>query len=78
MSDPIDAAMELEIMQRDLALRAHKAGADISGPIREHKGKRICSDCLERLSVKRLRAAPNSGRCVECQEIHEKQKRVYR
>lgn len=78
MSDPADRATALEELQRDEALHLHKTVAGIADPVIERNGKRICIDCLEKLTAKRIKAAPNSGRCVECQGIHEKQRRIYR
>lgn len=39
---------------------------------RSVNGKRVCLDCEEALSKKRLKAAPEAVRCVDCQKLHER------
>lgn len=77
MSDDVDRAGELEELQRSQALHA-RASNVAELPRHDREGKRICLDCEERLSQKRLTAAPRAVRCVECQDIHEKRQRGYR
>ncbi len=38
-------------------------------------GVRVCLDCFDPLGKKRLKANPDAVRCVECQELKEKQDR---
>ncbi len=77
MSDIADKAGELEEQQRSTALRAQSAVV-VEMPRHDGDGKRVCLDCEERLSPKRLQAAPRAVRCVECQDLHEKRQRGYR
>lgn len=77
MSDLADHAGELEEQQRTNALRVQSAVV-VEMPRTNHEGKRVCLDCEERLSQKRLKAAPRAVRCVECQDLHEKRQRGYR
>ena len=35
-------------------------------------GVRVCRDCLEPLDAKRLEAAPDSVRCIECQRDQDR------
>lgn len=77
MSDDVDRAGELEEQQRASSLRA-RASNVVELPRHDGEGKRICLDCEERLSQKRLKAAPQAVRCVECQDVREKRERGYR
>lgn len=77
MSDIADRAGEIEEQQRESSLRA-RTGNVVELPRHDRNGKRICLDCEERLSQKRLRASPDAVRCVECQGLHEKRQRGYR
>ncbi len=76
-SDPNDSASLIEEQQRESALRAQSAVV-VEMPRHDCEGERICIDCEERLSEKRLQAAPRAVRCVECQDLHEKRQRGYR
>lgn len=77
MSDDADRAEDLQEMTRTLALSA-RAENIAELPRHDREGKRICLDCEERLSQKRLTAAPRAVRCVECQDLIEKRRRGYR
>jgi phage/conjugal plasmid C-4 type zinc finger TraR family protein len=77
MSDIADRAGELEEQQRVHALRAQATNV-VELPKHDRDGKRVCLACEERLSQKRLKAAPRAVRCVECQDLHEKRQRGYR
>jgi DnaK suppressor protein len=77
VSDAADSAGELEEQQRASALRARSAVV-IEMPRHDRDGEHVCLDCEERLSARRLKAAPRAVRCVECQDQHEKRRRGYR
>ncbi len=77
MSDLADRAGEIEEQQRQSSLRARAASA-AETPRHNSDGDRICLDCEERLSAKRLKASPEAVRCVECQDFKEKRQRGYR
>lgn len=77
MSDVADHAGELEEQQRTHALHAHSAVV-IEMPRHDREGRRLCLDCDERLSKKRIKASPHAVRCVDCQDLYEKRKRGYR
>lgn len=77
MTDIADRAGEIEEQQRESSLRARTACA-VETPRYDRNGKRICIDCEDRLSHKRLKASPNAVRCVECQDLKEKRERGYR
>lgn len=77
MSDLADHAGELEEQQRTHALHARPRAA-IEIPRHDREGQRLCLDCEERLSKKRLQASPNAVRCVECQDQKERRQRGYR
>lgn len=75
MSDVVDRAQEREALNLDLALvRRSEAATARESPF-EIEGKRVCLDCFEPLTKKRLKAKPDAVRCVECQEMKEKQDR---
>ncbi len=79
MSDIVDRAQEREEHLRGEALHAHAAAAAGEVARRDRDGYRICADCFDRLTAKRLRARPEAVRCVECQGLFEqKQKRRVR
>lgn len=68
MSDIIDRACELEMLQRDMALECNELswmedhGAD---------GDEQCTDCGELIPEARRLAAPGCRRCIDCQEFSE-------
>ena len=68
-------AQEVEKRQREEALaRQAERAATREQPLLVG-GKRVCPDCREQLDKKRLKAKPDAVRCVECQELKEKQNR---
>jgi DnaK suppressor protein len=72
MGDIIDKAQQNEELFRNNALRKHFAGRSPS-PV---KGKgvkaRKCIGCGEPIPEKRLKANPAARRCIDCQELVEK------
>lgn len=74
MADEVDRAQAHEEELRADAFTARAAKRFHEEP-RIVNGKRLCLDCDEPLSKKRLKAAPEAARCVECQELREEQDR---
>jgi len=74
MTDAADRAQLREEEEREQALlrlaRAWRRAA-ATMPL-SVDGKRVCRDCLDPIDRKRLRAAPEALRCVECQALHER------
>ena len=71
MADIIDTAAEIEELQRNAALSAHRFDRDAVSATH-------CSDCGEEIPELRRAAAPVCQTCAECQRIIElkgKQKR---
>ncbi len=78
-SDPSDSASLLEARQRaEAEAQRARLAAVIETPRHDREGKRICLDCEDRLSQKRLDAEPRAVRCVECQVLQDKRQRGYR
>lgn len=71
MTDAADRAQVREEEEREEALRRVRQRNVSIAPI-EVNGKRVCMDCLDPIDRKRLRAAPEALRCVECQMLHER------
>jgi len=69
--DIADRAQQIEERERAEALARH-AQAEVESPRRDAAGKRLCTDCRERLDRHRLMAAPQAVRCTECQGVHER------
>lgn len=78
MADDLDRAQNLEELEREQSLgRQARAAVSHETPF-EIEGQRVCLDCFEPLSRKRLKANPQAVRCVECQGVHEQRQRGYR
>lgn len=68
MADIIDSASEVEELQRNAALAAHRMNRDAVSAIR-------CSDCDEELPEARRIAYPGCTMCVDCQADAERRNR---
>lgn len=71
----MDDAQELESIQRADALAAARRrpeGAH-SGPVYWRDGRAICADCDDPIGEARLRACPDTSRCIRCQEKAERE-----
>ena len=66
--DIIDSASEVEELQRNAALAAHRMSRDAVSAMR-------CSDCDEELPEARRIAYPGCTMCVDCQADAEKRNR---
>lgn len=66
--DIIDSASEVEELQRNAALAAHRMNRDAVSAIR-------CSDCDEELPEARRIAYPGCTMCVDCQADAERRNR---
>jgi len=64
MADIIDTAAEIEELQRNAALSAHRI--DHNAVSAEH-----CAECCEDIPAPRRAAVPGCQMCVECQERKE-------
>ncbi|MDU5684219.1 MAG: TraR/DksA family transcriptional regulator [Kluyvera cryocrescens] len=66
--DIIDSASEVEELQRNAALAAHRMNRDAVSAMR-------CSDCDEELPQARRIAYPGCTMCVDCQADAERRNR---
>ncbi|MBC1188505.1 TraR/DksA family transcriptional regulator [Kluyvera sp. SCKS090646] len=66
--DIIDSASEVEELQRNAALAAHRMNRDAVSAMR-------CSDCDEELPEARRIAYPGCTMCVDCQADAERRNR---
>jgi len=71
MTDIVDRAQPYEEALLAEAHAMHAARMFHEEP-RIVNGARLCLDCDEPLSKKRLKAAPEAVRCVDCQKLREK------
>ena len=74
MGDAADVAQPGEEALHADALAAHAANRFHEEPF-YIDGVRACRNCFAPLSKKRLKAAPEAVRCVDCQNIYEQQQR---
>lgn len=65
MADIIDSASEVEELQRNAALAAHRINRLAVSAIR-------CSDCGDPLTEERREASPGCTMCVSCQTDAER------
>lgn len=70
MADAADRAQAIEEEDRADVLAARAAKMFHEEP-RVVNGQRLCLDCDEPLSKKRLKFVPEAVRCVDCQKFHE-------
>jgi len=76
--DLLDKAKQQEQMARKIAVEAVKT-ADIETEMPdEENGERYCLDCGHTISAKRLKARPQSVRCVPCKSAQEHKNQGYR
>ena len=62
--DIIDTAAEIEELQRNAALSAHRLN-------RNAVSAKHCSECGEHIPALRRAAVPGCQTCVECQKLNE-------
>lgn len=67
--DQADRAQRFEEIERATAIYDATHRRYESPLIAE--GERICLDCYEPITARRLRAAPQAVRCFDCQQRHE-------
>ncbi|GLX86357.1 hypothetical protein tloyanaT_26100 [Thalassotalea loyana] len=72
MADVADKAKLLEQQALEHALASHQVSVETPN---EFDGHRYCLDCDIEITTKRLLAAPNAVRCIDCQEVHEHQQK---
>jgi DnaK suppressor protein len=75
VSKQFDLAQELEEKHRVKSLAVQAAAAATKEQPLVIDGVRVCLDCRDPIGKKRLKAKPDAARCVECQELKEKQNR---
>ncbi|MBF9268976.1 TraR/DksA family transcriptional regulator [Enterobacter hormaechei] len=69
MADIIDTAAEIEELQRNAALSAHRVNRNAVSAER-------CEECDEPISEPRRAAVPGCQTCAECQFILEKRRKL--
>lgn len=75
MMDQFDRAQELEIAEREAAIRRQRQ------KLREAKNVGIalqCMDCGGDIPLARRSAMPGAVLCVDCQQINEQKQRGYK
>jgi len=70
--DDIDIAQANDEMFRQVALRTHFLSRQAVRPDNAATGIRLCMDCLEEIDPARVEANPETFRCIDCQEKHER------
>lgn len=70
--DQADRAQARELELRDEALYCARHRPAETALVAEN-GRRLCLDCEDPLSEKRLKANPQAVRCTDCQQEHEHQ-----
>ncbi|EKS6331815.1 TPA: TraR/DksA family transcriptional regulator [Enterobacter hormaechei] len=68
MADIIDTAAEIEELQRNAALSAHRVNRNVVSAER-------CEECDEPIPEPRRAAVPGCQMCAECQSISELKKK---
>lgn len=68
--DTVDIAKELELKQRDEALKTHFSNQAKETPL-IIDGVRVCLDCDAAIPEERIQANPAAVRCTECQSYQE-------
>jgi DnaK suppressor protein len=71
--DQLDDAAMLEQADRDRALSNQCAHREPEPDQWIEDGVVLCIDCAEPVSQPRLAAKPNAARCIDCQQLHERQ-----
>lgn len=66
---------EIEVAEAAIERERDRAVQRIRGDL-ELKGDRECRDCGDPIDVARQMALPSATRCIDCQELHERGRRV--
>ena len=66
-ADPFDAASEIEGLEREAAVRAHRQARSM----RSVNETGLCTDCGESIAPRRLAADPAVERCIDCQQAED-------
>lgn len=69
--DIIDTAAEIEELQRNAALSAHRI--DRNAISAEH-----CGECGSKIPDSKRKAIPSVKLCVDCAELSERQAKIFR
>lgn len=77
MADDLDRAKDLEMHQRDVAIKKQLAGAVETEEPLIVDGVHCCVDCGGEIPPKRLEARPESVRCIDCKTYKEFQEKQY-
>ncbi|MBA1445857.1 MAG: TraR/DksA C4-type zinc finger protein [Chromatiales bacterium] len=76
--DELDRAKKLEMAARDAAIDAQILRAKETEPPLNIDGVRCCLDCGVAIPQARLKARPESIRCIDCKQIKEQMDRGFR
>jgi DnaK suppressor protein len=69
MPDTLDLAKDVEMHQRDQALKRALSRKDPTQQV--INPQELCIDCDDVVSAARLTAKPKAARCIDCQQIWE-------
>lgn len=75
--DAADQAAYLSELNLQVALYEHHAHQETIDQIVQN-GAVLCVDCGDSIPAARVEAKPDCVRCITCQEIHEKETRLWR
>ena len=79
MSDVIDQAQDRELLDRELALRAHAQRMAASFQPRRDGIDSLCIDCEQPIEEDRLKVlAGKTSRCAHCAHVRERRERDFR
>ncbi|HHO59902.1 MAG TPA: TraR/DksA family transcriptional regulator [Thiotrichales bacterium] len=75
--DDLDRAKELEMQHRSIALKNQQSKAQETETPLEIDGVRCCLDCYQPIQEARLKARPESVRCIDCKTYKEEMEKRY-
>ena len=75
MSDIVDQAEHQEEMARNMVIKSHQ-NRPKELPEFDNSGNRICLECGDDIGENRVKAI-NAVRCIHCQQLREKQERLW-
>lgn len=76
--DDLDRAKDLEMQHRAASLAAQQQAAQETETPIVRDGVNYCIDCLDVIPKERIKARPESVRCIDCKELKEQQDRNHR
>jgi RNA polymerase-binding transcription factor DksA len=69
MTDWVDRAQLVTERAREISVRSVQR---VARALEAERLSRLCCDCAEPVEADRLQACPGAGRCLHCQEAHER------